>query len=124
MASGTGEGYVKDEAGALGLSHYFNGGVYGALDRHETFSKRMLIADLFRRHGLRGEELAVFGDGYVEIENAREVGGHAVGVASDEARRCGVDEWKRGRLIGAGADLIVPDHREQARVVAYLFGEV
>ncbi len=123
LASGTDEVYVKDEAGALGLSKYFNGGIYGALDQHEKFSKRMLIADLCRRDGLQGEALAVFGDGYVEIENAREVGGHAVGVASDEARRCGIDAWKRGRLIGAGADLIVPDHREQDRVVAYLFGE-
>lgn len=123
LASGTDEAYVKDEAGALGVSKYFNGGIYGALDQHEKFSKRMLIADLFRRHGLRGHEMAVFGDGYVEIENAREADGLAVGVASDEARRCGVDAWKRGRLIQAGADLIVPDHREQGPVVAYLFGE-
>jgi phosphoglycolate phosphatase-like HAD superfamily hydrolase len=124
LASGTDEGYVKDEAGALGVSKYFNGGLYGALDQYEKFSKRMLIADLFRAHNLRGHELAVFGDGYVEIENAREAGGLAVGVASDEARRRGIDGWKRGRLIGAGADLIVPDHREQDRVVAYLFGEM
>jgi len=124
LASGTDEAYVKDEAGALGVSPYFDGGIYGALDQYEKFSKRMLIADLFQRHGLRGHELAVFGDGYVEVENAREVDGFAVGVASDEARRCGIDAWKRGRLIGAGADLIVPDHREQDRVVAYLFGEL
>jgi phosphoglycolate phosphatase-like HAD superfamily hydrolase len=124
LASGTDEAYVKDEAGALGVAPYFDGGIYGALDQYEKFSKRMLIADLFRRHGLRGHELAVFGDGYVEIENAREVDGFAVGVASDEARRCGMDAWKRGRLIQAGADLIVPDHREQGQVVAYLFGKI
>lgn len=124
LASGTDEGYVKDEAGALGVSKYFDGGIYGALDEYEKFSKRMLIADLLRKHGLRGHELAVFGDGSVETENAREVDGFAVGVASDEARRCGIDAWKRDRLIGAGADLIVPDHREQGQVVAYLFGEI
>lgn len=123
LASGTDEAYVKDEAGALGVSPYFNGGIYGALDHYEKFSKKMLIADLFRSHNLRGCELVVFGDGYVEIQNAREAGGIAVGVASDEVRRCGIDEWKRNRLIGAGADLIVPDHREQERAVAYLFGE-
>lgn len=124
LASGTDEAYVKDEAGALGVAEYFNGGIYGALDQYEKFSKRMLIADLLRGHGLRGHELAVFGDGSVEIENAREVDGFAVGVASDEVNRRGIDEWKRGRLIGAGADLIVPDHREQDKVVAYLFGEI
>jgi len=44
-------------------------------------------------------------------------------VASDEVRKEGVNEWKRNRLIGAGADIIVPEFREQEKLVAYLFGE-
>ena len=123
LASGTDIAYVQDEAAALGVAGYFDGGIYGALDNWESFSKAMIIDQILRDHGLAGEQLVVFGDGYVEIEEARRVGGIAVGVASDEARRQGVDEWKRGRLIGAGADLIVPDFRESARLLDYLFTE-
>jgi hypothetical protein len=59
----------------------------------------------------------------VEIEDTKRVGGIAVGVATDEARRTGIDEWKRNRLIEAGADLIVPDFREHERLMAFLWGE-
>ena len=107
----------------LGVADLFDGGIYGALDQWESFSKAMIIEQILRDHGLHGEELAVFGDGYVEIENAKAVGGIAVGVASDEVHRAGVDEWKRNRLIEAGADLIVPEFREHERLLAYLFAE-
>lgn len=123
LASGTDLAYVQDEAAALGVADLFDGGVSGALDNWEGFSKAMVIDQILRGHGLHGEQLVVFGDGYVEIEEARRVGGIAVGVASDEARREGVDEWKRSRLIQAGADLIVPDFRQQAALLRYLFGE-
>jgi hypothetical protein len=49
------------------------------------------------------------------------VDGIAVGVASDEKNRCGIDEWKRNRLIAAGADMIIPDFREAGLLEAYLF---
>ena len=123
LASGTDRPYVVDEATALGVAGFFTGGIHGALEAHETYSKAMVIDDILRGNGLSGEALAVFGDGYVEIENARAVGGIAVGVASDEARREGIDAWKRDRLIAAGADMIVPDFREHGRLLAYLFGE-
>jgi hypothetical protein len=61
-----------------------------------------------------------FGDGYDEIEDTTAVGGVAVGVASNEAARSGIDEWKRRRLIAAGADIIVPDFREGSHLLAYL----
>jgi phosphoglycolate phosphatase-like HAD superfamily hydrolase len=120
LASGTDLAYVQDEAAALGVDRYFDGGIYGALDKWESFSKAMIIDQILREHGLAGEQLIVFGDGYVEIEEARRVGGIAVGVASDEARREGIDEWKRDRLIGAGADVIVPDFRESVRLLDYV----
>ncbi len=123
LASGTDIAYVQDEAEALGVTDLFDGGIYGALDNWQSFSKAMVIERILREHDLRGEELVVFGDGYVEIENGKAVGGIAVGVASDEVRREGVDLWKRNRLIGAGADLIIPEFREHARLIAYLFGE-
>jgi phosphoglycolate phosphatase-like HAD superfamily hydrolase len=119
LASGTDEVYVLDEAAALGLTPHF-AGIYGALDDYQDYSKKMVIDRILKENGLSGPELATFGDGYVEIEDTKAVGGIAVGVASDEANRQGVDEWKRKRLIEAGADLIIPDFREHERLLAYL----
>jgi phosphoglycolate phosphatase-like HAD superfamily hydrolase len=121
LASGTDEPYMKEEVRLLGLTGYFNGGVFGALDNYQTFSKKLLIERMFHEHGLRGPELLAFGDGFVEIENTKEAGGVAVGVASDEVRRCGVNQWKRDRLIGAGADVIIPEYRQHEALLAYLF---
>ncbi len=120
LASGTDRPYVLDEAQALGLPPYFGDHIYGALDDYQNFSKRMVIARILRENHLTGPELIAFGDGFVEIEDTKAVGGTAVGVASNEATRQGVDPWKRERLIQAGADLIVPDFREHEALIAYL----
>lgn len=122
LASGTDEVYVLDEAAALKIDGYFEG-IYGAIDDYKRFSKAMVIQHIIQTHSLSGKEFAGFGDGFVEIENTKAVGGIAVGVASDEVRKQGVNEWKRNRLIGAGADIIIPEFREQEKLVAYLFGE-
>ncbi len=119
LASGTDEKYVFDEASALGVTSYFCG-IYGAIDDYRNYSKKMVIERIIRENGLEGSEFAAFGDGFVEIENAKAIGGIAVGVASNEATRCGIDEWKRNRLIQAGADLIIPDFCEWEALVAYL----
>jgi phosphoglycolate phosphatase-like HAD superfamily hydrolase len=128
LASGTDVAYVRDEAAALGLAPFFapesgGGGIYGALDDPERFSKAMVIQQILAEHHIAGDELVAFGDGYVEIQNCKDAGGLAVGVASDEVRRQGVDEWKRRRLIQAGADAIVPDFREHGRLLQWLFDE-
>ena len=48
-----------------------------------------------------------------------------MGVASDEAGRSGKpDPWKRERLIGVGADLIIPDYRDWRLLLGYLWNEV
>lgn len=122
LASGTDEIYVLDEAAALKIDGYFEG-IYGAIDDYKRFSKAMVIQHIIQTHSLSGREFVGFGDGFVEIENTKAVGGIAVGVASDEVRKEGINEWKRNRLIGAGADIIIPEFREQERLVAYLFGE-
>ena len=63
-----------------------------------------------------------FGDGYVEIRDVKAVGGMAVAVASDEAGRSGKpDPWKRDRLIGAGADLVIPDFRDWSALIDYFW---
>jgi phosphoglycolate phosphatase-like HAD superfamily hydrolase len=123
LASGTDLQYVRHEAKLLGLTDYFGPHIYGALDEYQSFSKRMIIERILRDNGLRGEELLGFGDGFVEIEEIKRAGGVAVAVASDEVRRQGVNDWKRQRLIGAGADLVIPEYRRHERLLAYLFAE-
>ena len=47
----------------------------------------MVIERILRENQIAGAQLLSFGDGYVEIQNTKEVGGLAVAVASDEAQR-------------------------------------
>ncbi len=119
LASGTDEPYVLDEAAALGVTSYF-AGIYGAQDNYKQFSKRMVIERIIAEHTLQPGEFVAFGDGYVEIEEAKAVGGAAVGVASNEATRSGIDAWKRKRLIAAGADIITPDFRDNQALLKTL----
>lgn len=122
LASGTDEVYVLKEARLLGVTKYFGKNIYGAQREYKTFSKKMVIERIIRENDLAGGELVGFGDGYVEIENICEAGGYAVGVASNEAARCGIDEWKRERLIRAGANIIIPDYRDISALEKQLFG--
>ena len=109
LASGTDEKDVIYEASLLGVENAFDGGIHGAKDGLLDCSKEAVIKDMIENEGIRPEELVTFGDGYVEIELTHQLGGYAVGVASDEKKGEGVDEWKRGRLLSAGADMIIPN---------------
>ena len=115
LASGTDLNYVLDEAAALRLDHFFQPHIYGALDDYKKFSKALIVQQII--HALEASRrvnpggLLGFGDGFVEIEEIKRVGGVAVGVASNEESRVGVNAWKRKRLIEAGADVIVGDYR-------------
>ena len=123
LASGTDECYMKEEARLLDIARYFDGGVYGALDDYKSFSKAILIQRILSTVDVQGPEFLVFGDGYVEIENVKQVGGVAVGVASAEPDCRVVDEWKRKRLIGVGADYIVPNFLCHQELIRTLFPE-
>lgn len=122
LASGTDEKYVLDEAALLGLPPYF-AGIYGAQDDYRNFSKRMVIQRIIRENHLQGPELIAFGDGYVEIEDTKIAGGIAIGLATDEANRSGIDTWKRDRLIASGADIIMPDFTHFSDLWQYLMPE-
>ena len=121
LASGTDEEYMKREAGLLGVTPYFDGGVYGAIDDYRNFSKGILIRRILDSAEFRGPEFLAFGDGYVEIEEVKRIGGTAVGVATEEPECRRVDLWKRDRLVGVGADMIVPNYLELDRLNAALF---
>ncbi len=124
LASGTDEQFVKNEADLLDVSRYFEGRIYGAKDDYKSFSKKIVIERLLQENSIRGENLLSFGDGYVEIQNTKEAGGLAVAVASDEARNGEgrVDEWKRERLLGVGADLVIPDYRDALPLLKLILG--
>jgi phosphoglycolate phosphatase-like HAD superfamily hydrolase len=123
LASGTDLAFVRREAELLGLTEFFGPHIYGALDDYQSFSKKMIIEQILHRHNLRGEELLGFGDGFVEIEEIKRVGGVAVAVASDEVRRAGINAWKRDRLLRAGADIVIPEYRRGEKLLEFLFGE-
>jgi phosphoglycolate phosphatase-like HAD superfamily hydrolase len=121
LASGTDEIYLKEEAALLDITRYFDGGVYGALDDFQKFSKRILVQRILATPGVSGGHLLGFGDGYVEIEEVRRAGGVTVGVATDEPECQVVDEWKRQRLIGVGADYIIPNYLNHETWMETLF---
>jgi phosphoglycolate phosphatase len=125
LASGTDEQFVKQEAALLGMTDYFGTHIYGALDDYKSFSKKTVIERILRENRIPGDRLLSFGDGYVEIENTKEAGGLAVAVASDEANNGSgrMDEWKRQRLLGVGADMVIPDYRDGAALLKLIFGD-
>jgi phosphoglycolate phosphatase-like HAD superfamily hydrolase len=122
LASGTDEEFVREEADLLGLTPYFGERLHGALDDYRSFSKAQVIQRMFEEREIDGARLLGFGDGYVEIDNVKSAGGIAVAVASDEAGRSGeADAWKRERLIGVGADIVIPDFQDWQPLVDYLW---
>ncbi|MBI4875668.1 MAG: HAD family hydrolase [Acidobacteria bacterium] len=121
LASGTDEAYMLEEARLLDVTRYFEGGVFGALDDYKSFSKAILIQRIIAGAEARGEEFLGFGDGYVEIENVKQVGGVAVGVATDEPECLQVDPWKRKRLAAVGADYIIPNFLCRQELLEALF---
>ena len=106
----------------LDVARYFGPRIYGAQDDYQNFSKQMVIDRILRDHAISGERLLAFGDGYVEIENTKGVGGLAVAVASDEANNGSgrMDPWKRQRLLGVGADVVIPDFRDAEALLRLL----
>jgi len=120
LASGTDEVDVLAEARLLGLDRYFGKHIYGARDSETTCSKETVIKQIVKENNLTGKELVSFGDGFVEIELVAGIGGYAVGVATDEVRKQGVNQHKRTRLLEAGAAMIIPDFAEAEKLVAFL----
>lgn len=116
LASGTDEADVIAEAEALGYAHLFEGGIFGATRDIKVEAKRMVLERIIRENNLSGQEFATFGDGPVEMRECRKRGGIAVGIASDEIQRFGLNAVKRTRLIRAGADLIIPDFSQIERL--------
>lgn len=119
VASGTDQADVEREAEILGLAGFFCE-IAGAPPNEARCSKERVIRRLLGDSGFAGEELAVIGDGKVEITIAREAGAIALGVASDEERLSGVNPVKQARLVKAGSHAIVGDFSCMEDILGWL----
>ncbi len=122
LASGTDREDVIREATSMGYADLFDGGIYGAIGDIKKYSKKIVLNNIIKENDLHGSELVTTGDGPVELRECRKVGGIAVGIASDEIRRHGLNSEKRTRLIRAGAHLVIPDFSQADRLIELLFG--
>jgi rfaE bifunctional protein kinase chain/domain len=109
LASGTDEDDVKNEAERLGYAELFDGGIFGSVGIIEKDAKKIVIERILNEVDGAFDQLITFGDGPVEMREARRRGARAIGVASDELRRFGLNPEKRSRLIRAGAEAVLPD---------------
>jgi uncharacterized OsmC-like protein len=89
----------------------------------KKYSKKMVVEKIIRENNLKGNELAVFGDGPVEVREGRRFDGIAIGITSNEIRRYGMDIEKRSRLVKAGAQLLISDFSQHQILIKLLFKE-
>jgi len=121
LASGTDVEDVIREAEALGYAPLFEGRIYGSVGAVERDAKRVVLERILNDIGPEASRrLVTFGDGPVEMRETHKRGGVAIGVASDEIRRFGLNPSKRARLIQAGADLVIPDFSQMDRLLVLL----
>ena len=123
LASGTDKADVINEAQILGYAGLFDGGIYGSENDIKKYSKKMIINKIIKENNLKGNELVVFGDGPVEIKECIKSDGIAIGVASDEIRRFGLNQEKRTRLIKSGARIIIPDFSQTDKLLDLLINK-
>ena len=109
---------VREEAEILGLDGFFEDRIFGSTGDPRGFSKASVFAEILARTGGTGANVLSFGDGPVEMRDTRALGGIAVGVCTDEdVNGSGtVEAGKRAILLGAGAQVILPDFRDAVRV--------
>jgi bifunctional ADP-heptose synthase (sugar kinase/adenylyltransferase)/beta-phosphoglucomutase-like phosphatase (HAD superfamily) len=118
LASGTDQEDVDREATIMGYRSFFGDRIYGAVGDVAKEAKRMVLERILSDIGDEApEQILTFGDGPVEIRETHKKGGYAVGVASNEIRRHGLNLSKRTRLIEAGADLVIPDFCQMDRLL-------
>lgn len=120
VASGTDVEYVREEVRLLQLEGFLGDRVFGALPNYKDYSKDLVIRKILVDFDLTGPELLVVGDGYVEIQNGRDVEAVTWGVYTRERNRYHMNENKRGRLFRAGAHLLSEDLSEHEAVLRFL----
>ena len=119
FASGTDQADVKIEAAALGLDKYAEA-IDGALPRSEKCAKEAALRRLVKKSGVKPGELAVIGDGKVEIMLGRALKARTIGLATNETDFSAVNREKLRRLRKAGAGFVAGDFRDLRPMLEYL----
>lgn len=119
IASGTDDVDVKREVESVGIKQFVKQ-VAGAPYRRAGCSKEAVIKNLIKDQGIQGRELVVIGDGKIEIGLGVEVGAISIGAATDEINRFGINEFKRNKLIKAGANAIIGDFIQYKEIFDWL----
>jgi phosphoglycolate phosphatase-like HAD superfamily hydrolase len=121
LASGTDQEDLEREAKIMGYGALFEKRIYGAVGDITKEAKRLVLERILADIGDKAPgSILTFGDGPVEIRETHKRGGYAVGVASDEVRRYGIDLDKRKRVIEAGADLVIWDYTQMDELMKVL----
>lgn len=119
IASGTDQDDVRAEAEALGLAGFADG-IEGALPQSESCAKETVLKRLVEQAGVAPDELAVIGDGKVEMALGKELGARTLGLATNETDFSALNDAKKARLEAAGAGMIVGDFRDLRPILEFL----
>ena len=119
FASGTDQSDVQAEAAALGFAGFADG-IAGALPKSESCAKEAALRRLVEQAGVAPDELAVIGDGKVEIALGKTLGARTIGLATNETDFSRLNEGKKARLEKAGADVVVGDFRRLRPLLEHL----
>ena len=121
LASGTDIEDVIHEARLLGYDCFFEDRIYGSVGDITKDAKKIVLDKILDNIGTeKVSGIVTFGDGPVELRETKKRGGLAIGVASDEIKRSGLNSRKRSRLVLAGADAVIPDFSEYQKVMELL----
>ena len=119
FASGTDQADVAIEAAALGLDKFAED-IEGALPKSERCAKEGAIRRLVKKAGVRPCELAVVGDGKVEIALGKKIGARTIGLATNETDFSKMNAEKLPRLKKAGAGYLAGDFSCLQPMLEYL----
>lgn len=119
FASGTDQADVRIEAAALGLDKYAEA-IEGALPKSEKCAKEEALKRLVKKAGVKPSELAVIGDGKVEIALGKALKARTIGLATNERDFSKINKEKLPRLRKAGAGYLAGDFTDLRPMLAYL----
>lgn len=120
LASGSPYKDVMEEAHLLDLDTAFSGSIRAFdPDNGWTDPKHQQLEEILAT-GVKPEEIVCFDDAFYMVVMLKKIGGYAVGLATDERRRKGVNDDKRQVLLGAGADVIIPDFKDTGALLRLL----
>ena len=119
FASGTDQADVRIEAAALGLDKYAEA-IEGALPKSMACAKEAALRRLVKIAKVKPAELAVIGDGKVEIALGKKLGARTIGLATNETDFSKVSKAKLARLRRAGAGCLAGDFTDLRPMLAYL----